>query len=459
MKKRVGIVISGEMRSNGLNPNFTHDNLILESVEKYFLNEEFKNQYDYDVFISTDVINMKKAFKFFGENNLKNIHILNDNSNFYFDPIKNKPKDYSYYYDKYLTNTSSFAANQYPIYVNSGLHQYYRMYCSYNMLKNYQEETNTTYDYFVKLRPDSRLMQNIYPIFELLENSSKYFFMEHEQLVICKKELKDMFDLVEYYGTYKQNPNNKKHIYLHYLLVEEISDQDFRFAPEKQFMDHIYYLLMNMNLCFSEAIYAVSYPCFNLLYRTNCKYGYIPDTHPIYHEENHIWNSPVHGINYLKSSFDHDRLKLQIKYPIINTYVLFITHKKRECFLYQLGLKLITVLERSNNISYILCEVGNYTDYMYVLSLYKYDLVFYNYSSQTLPWLTADTIQRNKKNIALQYELEESDIFDITLRMDKKLPETENKINISDINFRDINNKDTCKEIINKTDDIIMKNI
>ncbi len=456
MKKRVAIVISGQMRSNGLNPNFTHDNLILESVEKYFLNEEFKNQYDYDVFISTDQIDINKTQSFFGDH-LKNVHIIE--SDWYMENIEDKPHNYSYYHDKYLNNIANYF-NDYPNHIH-GLYMFYRMYCAYKMTQHHQKKTNTHYDYFVKLRPDSRLMQNIYPIFELLENSSKYIFMEHDHLVICKKELRDIFDIVEYYGTYKQNINNKKYIYcLHYFkFVEIYSDQVFRFTPEKQFMDHIYYLLMNMNVCFSEAIYAVTYPCFNLLYRTDCTYGHIPDTHPIYHEENHIWNNPVHGINYLKNSFDYDTLKLQIKYPIINTHVLFITHKKRQCFLYLLGLELVTILKRSNNVNYILCEVENYTDYMYVVSLYKYDLVFYNYSSQTLPWLTADTIQRHKKNIAVQYELEESDIFDITLRMHKNLPESENRINISGINLGNIRDEDTTKEIINKIDDIIMKNI
>ena len=72
MKKRVGIIYSGQMRTNSLNPDYTNDNIILEATQKYFLNDEFKNKYDYDVFFSVDIINEEKAKEYFGDN-LKNM--------------------------------------------------------------------------------------------------------------------------------------------------------------------------------------------------------------------------------------------------------------------------------------------------------------------------------------------------------------------------------------------------
>jgi hypothetical protein len=50
MKKRVGILFSGQIRSNSLNPNYNNDNIILDSISQYFLNNQFKEKYNYDVF-------------------------------------------------------------------------------------------------------------------------------------------------------------------------------------------------------------------------------------------------------------------------------------------------------------------------------------------------------------------------------------------------------------------------
>ena len=66
MKKRVGILFSGQIRSNSLNPNYNNDNIILDSISQYFLNSQFKEKYNYDVFISTDNIDVERAKSYFG---------------------------------------------------------------------------------------------------------------------------------------------------------------------------------------------------------------------------------------------------------------------------------------------------------------------------------------------------------------------------------------------------------
>ena len=86
-KTKIAILFSGEVRENGLGyntfnelpkylkENYLHD--ILESYEKNFFTSEFKNNVDYDIFISTDNINIEKTLDFFGKDNVKNIYLYN----------------------------------------------------------------------------------------------------------------------------------------------------------------------------------------------------------------------------------------------------------------------------------------------------------------------------------------------------------------------------------------------
>jgi hypothetical protein len=73
-KPRIAILLTGQMRANSMNPEYLADTIIHDSIRIHFLNTEFTDRYDYDVFISTDKISLKKAYEFYG-NNLKNVHI------------------------------------------------------------------------------------------------------------------------------------------------------------------------------------------------------------------------------------------------------------------------------------------------------------------------------------------------------------------------------------------------
>jgi hypothetical protein len=427
MKKKVAIIFSGQMRTNSLNPNFTHDDIILDSIKKNFLNEEFKSHYDYDVFISTDVINIKKAFQFFGDN-LQNINITE--SFWYMENIEDKPHDYSYYHDKYLNNIANYF-NDYSNHIHI-LYMYYRMYCAYKMTQHHQKKTNTHYDYFVKLRPDSRLMQNIHPIFKLLENSNKCIFTEHDHLFICKKELRDIFNLVECYGTYKQHIDKKKAIYLYYTAGEPLySDNIMRLCPEKQVADHIYYTLLKQNLNFCDAVYGVKYPSFHLLYRENLTYAYSN------HSDENIFNA-IQDVNFIKKTFYTYMEDFEKQYPISQINVLFVNHKIKKCGVYQYGVRLYNILKKSMNINFTFGEIENYEEYTRQLSLCNYDLIFYNYHPDIMWWLNVNNIQRKVKNIGLQHDLAENDIFDITLRLDTTLPERKNRYNFQRPIFENI---------------------
>jgi hypothetical protein len=321
MKKHVGIIYSGQLRGNSLNKNFTKDDKVLEATNKFLFNEEFKKNFTYDVFFSVDdTIDIDKAKDFFGEN-LKNIHITEND--WYMNSIDDTIPSFSYYYEKYCQiDFKGFADHKNEIY------QYYRMYCCYNMLKNYQKKNNITYDYLVRIRPDILLMQDTMQIFNLLENSNKQIFIEHEQLCIIKYELEDIFRLIEFCGKYNKPIKDKMSIYLYLSagLDEPSSEYIYRFCPEYQFVEHIYYTLKKKNYDFFKTFIGIQYPSYNLLYRENGSYGYLDENHTVYNNSNfnEMYSKidfkwiPRHDIKYILEKMDTDLEKYKNDYPIID---------------------------------------------------------------------------------------------------------------------------------------------
>lgn len=286
MKPRVAVLFSGQMRINTLNPYlyFKDDTVILDSLATCFLNDEFKSKYDYDVFFSTDVIDISKTKEVFGEN-LKNIHIIE--TNFYLEPIEDAILSYGYYHDKYLRTDFKGCDNH----IN-GLYQYYRTYCAYILAKYHEKKTNIKYDYYVKIRPDSRLVQDMNILFTILETTNKQIIMEHDHLYILKSSFQEIFKMIDYFGFFSNYVTDMK-IFNH-LNKEPCQSIDhlYKFAPERQFMEYVLYIVVNNNLNFEDAILGIIYPSLQLIYRGNGSYAYVD-----YHPETWI---PYQKIEYIK---------------------------------------------------------------------------------------------------------------------------------------------------------------
>ena len=184
IKSRIAFIISGQMRSNSLNP-LSNDSTIIDSWTNNIFTEEFKSKYDYDIFISTDSISNENAKGYFNDH-LKNTHITETDQYLYNWNFDKNP--YDYYHKKYQ-------AIDYGGYMNHiyAAYQYYRMYCSYKMMKEYVKRNDISYKYIVRLRPDSRIMQNIMTLFNILETTKVKYITEHEQLCIMTYDLKNVF--------------------------------------------------------------------------------------------------------------------------------------------------------------------------------------------------------------------------------------------------------------------------
>jgi hypothetical protein len=255
----------GQMRTNSLNPQFKRDTIIIDSLKEYLFNDEFKTKYEYDIFISTDDIDIEAAYNFFGENNIKNIHLIE--KNFYLNPIENYIEDYEFFHELYLQTNF---IESYDIHL-SQLYQYYRLYDAYNMLKNYQNKSNITYDYAIRLRPDTSLNKNLMELFNKLENTDIKIILEHNLFQICKFEFSEIFNVIETYGTYN-DPIEKRYNYYQAFLTPNPStplypENIMMYCSEKQIADNIVYILDKYNYDVTKHFLGIRYPNFVKLHR------------------------------------------------------------------------------------------------------------------------------------------------------------------------------------------------
>ena len=269
MKPRIAFLISGQMRSSSLHPSI-NDTTIIDSWTSNIFTETFKSKYDYHVYISTDSISNEKARVYF-EDHLINTHITERDE--YLENWNINKMPYDYYHKIY--EKIDYGGHMNFIYA---AYQYYRMYCAYKMMKEYIKRNGVEYTYIVRLRPDSQMMQDIITLFNILETTEVQFITEHEQLCIMTYKLKGVLKLVKYFGSYIDSVY-KKNIYnfMTRTIPAIFDERVMMYAPEKQFIDHVYYTITGLNLDFFKVFLGIRYPSYNMLYRGGGTYGHIID--------------------------------------------------------------------------------------------------------------------------------------------------------------------------------------
>jgi hypothetical protein len=290
MKKRIAIMITGQIRLNGLSDNESKCNKILDSIDKYLLNENFKNIYDYDIFISTDKIDIEKTKLYFGEN-LKNINLTENN--WFYNPLETEIKNYEYFYDIYLNLIKNFES----YYQYKECHyQNYRIYCAYNMVLEYEKKVNMNYDYYIKIRTDCICTQDFSQLIHLLEEKNKNICMEHDILIIVNNKYKDIFNFINFIGSYQTQIDNSDGIFNYFFPPwgYDLNTHEYLyfFCPERQIIEYIRYLSKNNKHITKDIFLGISYPSFQLIYRGNNQYGFST------HTDEQIF-VPVYSIDYL----------------------------------------------------------------------------------------------------------------------------------------------------------------
>ena len=182
MKPRVAILFTGQVRSNQLNDTCKNDSVVLDSTSKFFINEEFKSKYDYDIFISTNTIDISAAKEYFGPN-LKNVHLIE--KAYYLEPVQTHIPPFEVYRNK----LSSY--NYEGKWVSPGnFWSVYRNLDVYNLMENYMSQTGVTYDINVRCRLDTPFLDNLVPLFdELVSKPDLHVISLHEMFTLGRPEI------------------------------------------------------------------------------------------------------------------------------------------------------------------------------------------------------------------------------------------------------------------------------
>ena len=232
MKKQVAIIYNGQIRTNPLSVRpHGRGSEILNSIKEHFLNDEFKEEYDYDVFVSTDNLDVQAANEFF-ENRLVNVALWEERKILH--PISSPMPDHSKLYGKF----QSIDFQGYPSHSNQ-YHQYYRASLAYQMIIDYQKK----YDYFIIIRPDLKFQKSILHIFQELENGRKVF-MEHNLFSVASFEMIDVyFELAHRYGEFHVNRGDGGNTCGEYPNFCPMNCNNIKFSSEMQETNCFYYML------------------------------------------------------------------------------------------------------------------------------------------------------------------------------------------------------------------------
>lgn len=267
MKKKIAILFSGQIRENalgdvvapvpaGIPSDYLHD--ILESYDKHFFTNEFKNENDYDIFISTDYINVANALDFFGKDNVKNIHL--SNHNYYLHPIKTKLKSTDYYLNRMHRLTDDQHV-RYPQLIP----QYHKLAQCYEMLQHHNEFCN--YDYIIRTRLDTVYHYNVNDhVRTLNDNASLHLLGCDDQYAIGRPGIMKVYvDIINNYCTYQNyHGRNNFKFGLFYMpnwteaLLNPVNEVYYKYSST-QLMESLYQYCDANNLDIDTSIKNVGY--------------------------------------------------------------------------------------------------------------------------------------------------------------------------------------------------------
>lgn len=258
-QKKIAILISGENRLNFLS-NDLNNNIQIENYNKYIFTNEFKEKYDYDVFISTDNINFQNAKNYFGENNLKNIHLTTlENDIYYMNNIHKYIKSFDYYRNFYFF----YDHKDYKRF-DKVVYEHYRLYDLYNLLDNYSSIEN--YDYIIRFRIDVFFNYNLDIYLERLNNNNDIHIFAEVNIFTIGRSLvsKKILQIVSLEKLYNKHLYN---IYYNFSLnSESIVEPEFfycnnvehqkrySYCAELQFVECLFEYCVENNLDIDKAI-------------------------------------------------------------------------------------------------------------------------------------------------------------------------------------------------------------
>lgn len=260
---KIAILFTGEMRGNGLGINNTIiNNNITDSYYQNLLTNDFKEKCTYDIFISTDKVNIDNVYNIFDREHIKNIFELNNNSYLY--NINNKLPDIDLFLESY--NNNLFDNNR--KYINA-IHQHYKVLHAWNMLEEYSNKKYSNlgykyYDYIIRIRLDTIINNNIMNCIHFMENNKKFQFIGEWDIFSIGRPniMQHMCFYLIYFITFDIISDIPKESYLfssnlinkERFDLRKNCDIKWKFAPEMKYFEHIFDYCKKHNLNIDETI-------------------------------------------------------------------------------------------------------------------------------------------------------------------------------------------------------------
>jgi hypothetical protein len=261
-------LFSGQSRTSPFAHNYNPNN-ILESYNKFIFTPEFKSQYKYKIYITTDDIHLANTFSYFNETNIGNIHLLN--SDYYYKNVKTQSKNIEHYFTKYNDNIDW--SHGFWKYDNS-IHQHYKLMDCFNLLIN--DSTNninfTNCDFIVRLRFDTEFCANILDVLENFKiNPTLEIITSYDLFAIGKAKIMECYcdGLNNNYGKYRCIYTNERDWFQKFfqMLIDycdnnhlNINDCDvldkykWTYAPERQLFEMLFEYCDKNNLNSKDTI-------------------------------------------------------------------------------------------------------------------------------------------------------------------------------------------------------------
>jgi len=242
LKQKVVFLLCGESRCNPLSFNKNPNSDILTSLSTFIFTEEFKKQYDYTIYISTDDIHLENTISYFGREHISNIHLIN--TNYYLKPIKTHIPNSSHFLNIYNTYPNPENYRRYP----TSILQYHRLLDAYNLFKN----DSCDCDWIIRMRWDCIFSVNIMDILKTFENNPKQEIVtSHDHFAVGKKNIMNVYcnTMLHKYGKYKFDSRTHTPVNLLCQLDKTYPPDDLNmwtYAPEIQLFETLFeYCIIN----------------------------------------------------------------------------------------------------------------------------------------------------------------------------------------------------------------------
>lgn len=198
MKKKIAILIVGEIRTNSLGKGM--NNSFINEFKQYVLNEEILNKYEINIFFVTDNIVKEKVYKYFGEH-LKGL--LETDYEDIDEPL-NLTDLINKYLEYYIYRKSN--PNKFPIVTHprqSQIYKFYKLYIAYKLMINYEVKNNIQHDYILKMRPDANIFSNLYNHINFLEDNNLEIMFNYDSAYLGRYNIMSYIcKLILCYGKY-----------------------------------------------------------------------------------------------------------------------------------------------------------------------------------------------------------------------------------------------------------------